>query len=433
MFFDNSQKKKCESCGYIVTFTKVCPATCPKCNAPLEEKNQKQNAEVNRVSGPNGQNKVVAQKVSSVAMPEKSDFQKNLLLKVNPDIVEADPPKSAQKPKDVAEMQISKSTITESDDRVKVKVKKVVKIDLENPLIELGDSGEYLRFMGVITKERFELFGSNKKFKYLLELGSNLQFIATSILSGELDRMILSPLEGGGPDEICYFLADKNFLFMIYGNFLDKKAAWLLNQMKIGLYEISQNRDVDTLEKIDQYNIATNFGKKAKFFLEEYIKLQEVFTKKKLESLDTYFRIDYFGLSFQSIGVISKIITNVLEIGGLPPVDPNDENAEEALQELKESLITAKVEAMAANTVANCMMMPNWISVKLGFQHYRFLVFSKIREYYISLLAEGNLDLKEKIVAQLHEILDEVTKQPFVGDLMSFKAVEPNLLELLKP
>ncbi|MHA1563583.1 MAG: hypothetical protein ACTSPA_15900 [Promethearchaeota archaeon] len=158
---------------------------------------------------------------------------------------------------------------------------------------------------------------------------------------------------------------------------------------------------------------------------------------RKLKSLDNYLRVDYFGLSYQSIGVISKIISQDLEIEGMPPIDPNNESSSDFnQQEMAEALITAKVEAMAAtmaaNTVANTQMMPNWISVKLGFQHYRFILFSKLGNYYISLLIEGNLDLKDRILNKLHGWLEKVTLKPFTGVLEEFKQVQTGIVEYLK-
>ena len=177
--------------------------------------------------------------------------------------------------------------------------------------------------MGITTKDRKELYYSNEKFRYFLELGSNLDFIATSILSGELDRMELSPLDGG-KEEICYFLSDKDFLYIIYGNIPDKKAAWLLNQMKIFISEILRKKDVNKLTKIDLYNVKQNFPSRVKFILNQYIKLQDVFTSRKLRSLDNFLRVDYFGLSYQSIGIISKLITTTLEFEDLPPRSEED-------------------------------------------------------------------------------------------------------------
>ena len=140
----------------------------------------------------------------------------------------------------------------------------------------------------------------------------------------------------------------------------------------------------------------------------------------------------YFGLSFQSIGVISSLITNELEIQGMPPMAHIDDNADDAMLELKEALITAKVEAIAANTVANTTMMPHWISVRLSFQKYRFILFSKSHNYYISLLTEGNLEYKDEIIDRLQTILKDITKTPFVGVLSEFTEITPKIIEALE-
>ena len=129
---------------------------------------------------------------------------------------------------------------------------------------------------------------------------------------------------------------------------------------------------------------------------------------------------------------MSQILTNYLDIKDLPPVDPDDDNVEETLQEWKESMVTAKVEAIAANTMANTQAMPNWISVKLGFQHYRFLIFSRVQEYFISLLAEGNLDFKEPIINEIKNQLGNVINHPFIGDLAPFKSIEKIIADNLK-
>ncbi|MHA1745819.1 MAG: hypothetical protein ACTSWW_07455, partial [Promethearchaeota archaeon] len=152
----------------------------------------------------------------------------------------------------------------------------------------------------------------------------------------------------------------------------------------------------------------------------------------RLGSIDNYLRVDYFGLSFQSIGVISSLVTNELNIQGMPPVAHIDDDSDNALLELKEALITAKVEAIAANTVGNTTMMPNWISVRLSFQKYRFILFAKSHNYYISLLTEGNLEYKDAIIARLQKILDEVTQTPFIGVLADFKDITPKVIESLQ-
>jgi hypothetical protein len=324
-------------------------------------------------------------------------------------------------------MEISKTKVSDTDNRVKVKTKTTLKIDLAQIPIILSQSGEYIKFIGIISESRIELFSLNDKFRYFLELAANLDFIATSILKGELDRMLLSTPDGN-VEEMCYFLTQNNLIFMIYGNIPDKKASWLLSQLKIYVNEQINNQKAENLEKIQLYNLTQTLKKRIQMLLEEYIKLEDVLSTKKLESLDNFLRIDYFGLSFQSIGVLSKILTSNLEITDIPFIDPNTENYEDSVLEMKESMLTAKIEAIAANTVANTGVMPNWISVKLGFQHYRFIIFKQIREYFVSLLAEGNLDLRDRLLLKLDEILNEITKKPFVGDLLGFKQVEKQIV-----
>jgi len=77
-------------------------------------------------------------------------------------------------------------------------------------------------------------------------------------------------------------------------------------------------------------------------------------------------------------------------------------------------------------------MMPNWISVRLSFQKYRFILFAKSHNYYISLLTEGNLEYKDAIIARLQKILDEVTQTPFIGVLADFKDITPKVIESLQ-
>jgi hypothetical protein len=406
--FDSKDKKNCPKCGYGCM--PPYPLTCPKCNHPLDFKKD---------SGEKNQKKDNIEEDKA-----RKDFAKNILIKAKPDMVVSG--ELEGKPREVKEIEIVKTKTTDIDNRVKVKVKEKYDVDLSKDLIVLGPGGEYIKFFGVITQDHQELFASNDKYRYFLELSANLGYIASSILMGELDRMLLS----GGTEaqsEYAFFLVNKGIIYIVYGSLAEKKASWLLNQMKNTMSELTVGINFETAEKLAFYNLSQNFGKKAKYLLEEYIKLQEVFTTKPLVSLDNFFRIDYFGLSYQSIGVMSKLLTDVLPINDIPPVFPDESDPIAALKELKESLITAKVEAMAANTVANTGVMPIWISVKISFQHYRFLIFDKLRDYYITLLAEGNLDSLAQHLDPLHKILDHVTQHPFLGDLTEFKSLDRDI------
>jgi hypothetical protein len=469
IFFENVNKKKCEGCGYTLTYKDKLPEKCPQCDSPYnaiafikssleiekkpkvsedklgdnyipppgtsdqffnqaltdQNKNQRQNFKV----------KTKAPVFNTAAPPSEdydqnaSDFAKNITMKAKPDLIISDQVEPEKEQIEISQIKISKSSITSSDSRVKIKVKKKKTIDLTQEIIEIGELNEYLKFLGVVTKDRVELYSSNTKFKYLLELAGNLNYIATSILSGELDKMVLQ--SDDGKEEFCYFRSNAGIIYIIYGNLPDKKAEWLLNQMKKYMHELTMGVDFTSIEKLKLYNISQKFQKHAQFMLDEYIKLKDVFSKNKIESLDKYLRLDYLGLSFESVGVISKLITDELHFSDLPPMDPNDENALETLQELKESLITAKVEAIAANVNATTGKLPIWISVKLSFQHYRFLLFSKINSYYLSLLAEGTLELREKKFDELKVIFDEFTKKPFTGDLKMYSGATDQVIEYI--
>ena len=326
MFFnDSSEKKKCLKCGYLLVAP--FPVNCPKCNERIpgvEEPKKKSRRMLNREKSENVEKKIFSGEIIKGQIKKKEeekkvfenkpifktldpstkeklemnldDFSKNLKIQSNPNIVISDKIEKSPENNAVTDMHISKDSASDSDTRIKVKVKKRQDIDLSNTKIELGKNGEYLKFMGIITKERAEIYYSNEKFKYFLELGSNLDYIATSILSGELDRMMLSPLDNGH-EEICYFLSDRDFLYIIYGNFPYMKATWLLNNMRILIKQILRGKDIKKLTKLDLYNVKQNFPARVKFILNEYINLQDVFTSRKLKSLDNYLRVDYFGLS----------------------------------------------------------------------------------------------------------------------------------------
>ena len=135
----------------------------------------------------------------------------------------------------------------------------------------------------------------------------------------------------------------------------------------------------------------------------------------------------YLGLSSRSIGVISLILGNELKIDL-----PGKFDSPEEIAEMKESLLTAKIEAIAANTLGNTGATPRWIAVKLGFQHYRFLTFQKFKnEYYTSLLTEGNLEKLESLEEHLEPLISRVVESPFYGDLKPFNMLKRELSDNL--
>jgi hypothetical protein len=151
--------------------------------------------------------------------------------------------------------------------------------------------------------------------------------------------------------------------------------------------------------------------------------MQEVFSDQVIPYVEDTIRIDYLGLSSMSIGVISLLIGEELNIELQMEVDSPEEE-----KEMKESMLTAKIEAIAANTQGNTGAVPRWISVKLGFQKYRFLTFKKYHnDYYLSFLSEGNLDKIEKVEALLDLEINNVLDTPFSGNLKPFNMLKIRL------
>ncbi len=85
----------------------------------------------------------------------------------------------------------TKTAILSSKFKGKVKVKqKPLDISLERDKIQLT-KGEYVKLLGITSKDRIQLYCSNENLRYLLELTNNLDNIATGVLDGELDQMLL--------------------------------------------------------------------------------------------------------------------------------------------------------------------------------------------------------------------------------------------------
>lgn len=300
-----------------------------------------------------------------------------------------------------------------------VKKKEVPKIDFSLPMITITAGKEYIKLLGAVEEDRIALFCSNPLFEYFLELSCNLSYIATSILGGELDRMSLYS-EELHVEEKCLFLKHEGVIYIIYGVFPDKKGMWMLNRMRNEMIAILKGtgKKIKDLDKFDLNTVSTKYHNSCLGIMNDYVKLQEVFSDKPIEVIEKTLRIDYFGLSYQSIGVISKIIGTDLAIKGVEADDPL------LRKELQESLVTAKLEAIAANTVANTKAMPRWIGVRLGFEKYRFIIIESLpNTYFYQMLAEGNLKASAIIREQLLPMLKTCTAEPFKGDLGRFRPV----------
>jgi hypothetical protein len=313
-------------------------------------------------------------------------------------------------------------------DKIKVKKKDDKEFSLYSEKIDLK-KGEYIKLLGITSKERIPLYCSNNKYVYLLELSNNLDFISNRILGGSLDKMLLVPEQNDQrKEEKCQFYEKSGVIYLAYGKFPDKKGKWILEQMSNHYSDLLRGKDVNNLEDLEKKNFELQFQKRAKYILTECRRLKEVFSDQVIPYLEDKLRIDYLGFSSKSIGVISLIIGEDelnIEIPG------NFENPEEAL-EMKESVLTANIEALAANTLGNTGAVPRWISVKLGFQNYRFITFKKFRNnYFLSLLSEGNLDKLGKAENRFEPFFEKLTESEFTGNLKLFNSTKLTLKEFL--
>ena len=313
----------------------------------------------------------------------------------------------------------------------KVKVKKKNQdLSLEVETIEVEKielkKGEYIKLIGITSVDRTDLFCSNKSLEYLLELTNNLNFIATGILGGVLDKMLL--ISEDDQEEKCQWYIKNNLIYMLYGIFPDKKGKWLLEQMSNNYNELTEGQDVNKLDKLEMHRIEQKFKKRATYLLSEYLKLQKVFSDQEIPYVEDTIRIDYLGLSSMSIGVISLLLGDEL----ITELQMEFESPEDE-KEMKESMITARIEAIAANTQGNTDMIPRWIAVKLGFQKYRFITFKKYQnDYFLSLLSEGNLGKIEQIEQLLENNINGATKIPFSGNLKPFNKLRVELEDQFK-
>ncbi|MFO8018926.1 MAG: hypothetical protein R6U96_09845 [Promethearchaeia archaeon] len=251
-----------------------------------------------------------------------------------------------------------------------------------------------------------------------------MDFIATSILEGQLDKMLLIS-EETGEEEKCQFSLKDDIIYIMYGRFPDKKGKWFLEQMQKHYTELVHGKKAEDLEKIEKHEVEMKFRSITKFLLKEYLKMQEVFSDQEIPYVEDELRVDYLGLSSKSIGVISLLLNEDLAVDV-----PGNFNSKEEEMEMKESVLTAKIEAIAANTLGNTSAVPRWIAVKLGFQNYRFLTFKEYKNnYFLYCLSEGNLRKLNTLEEKLNPYISHVIDEPFSGNLKPFNRLKKSLKE----
>lgn len=384
---DPAKTIKCPKCGYLCS--KPFPDFCPKCSTSLR-------IELQKYDEAHG---MELQKKKLLAQAEQK-------------------PSSSSAPaaqESVKQFEPSKTKASHKIRGVRVKKKKTIKFDLSQPVVELGSPGEYFKLIGIVHENRVPLYCSNEQYHYFLELSCNLDDIATSILGGDLDQMNLVGEDNVSSDS-CVFSVHDGIIYILLGEFSGKKGNWLLTQLRRHMADHLACRDPTALSKIELHTLQKKFDGIVTSLLAQYVKLSEVFSKREIPALEETARVDYFGLSYRTIGVISRLYGTELEVANVGDVD------DPAIQqELKESRITAKLEAIAANTLANTSCIPRWIAVKLGFESYRWIVFVKLQnEYFYQILCEGNIQKILALEDQIGAFLQESIQKPFKGDLARF-------------
>ena len=243
-------------------------------------------------------------------------------------------------------------------------------------------------------------------------------------MEGQLDKMLLIS-EDTGEEEKCQFFLKEDIIYIIYGRFPDKKGKWFLEQMQKHYSELLHGRKADDLKKIEKHEIELKFKSITRFLLKEYLKMQDVFSEQEIPYVEDKLRLDYLGLSSKSIGVISLLLGEDLAID----IPGNFDSKEEEI-EMKESVLTAKIEAIAANTLGNTGAVPRWIAVKLGFQNYRFLTFKKYKNnFFLYCLSQGNLKKLETFENRIDPYVSHVIDEPFSGNLKPFNRLKRSLIQ----
>jgi hypothetical protein len=238
--------------------------------------------------------------------------------------------------------------------------------------------------------------------------------------------LLISEKEG---EKKCQFYERNKIIYIIFGTFPDKQGKWFLEQMAKFYGELIAGKDANNLDKLEKHEIDRKFDARLNFINKEFKDLIEnqIFSDQEIPYVEDQMRVDYLGLSSMSIGVISLLIGEELEIEAPGEYDDPDEE-----KEMKESALTARIEAIAANTLGNTGAYPRWIAVKLGFQNYRFLTFKKYpNEYFLYMLSEGNLK-KLNIVEETFDVLiQHVVDSPFSGTLKPFNRLKATIKEML--
>ncbi|MBY9019570.1 MAG: hypothetical protein KGD67_00835 [Candidatus Lokiarchaeota archaeon] len=303
-------------------------------------------------------------------------------------------------------------------------------------------------FYGIVSKERIPIYYNDKKCKYILELTNNLDFISMSTLSGKLDKMliILSSEDAAVEKKLnARFFDKKGVIHILIGNFSDKKSDWIFNQVSMFFNDILQ-KDKINIKKLDKskkreisfkMNIYLNY-------IEEAVDLKVKFEKPNFDYLDNWLRLDYFGVSAETVGVLSLLWDqeDILKFRKQKQFKFDSENdiskeereeKENEIMDFTESVLTAKIEATIAIIIANMKGYPRWISIKSGFQKYRFLSFKKLEnQFFLYSITEGNIEKLKSLESFLVMHLKDGIEKKFTSSLKTFNEMKIKIRDIVE-
>lgn len=301
-----------------------------------------------------------------------------------------------------------------------------------------------LFFYGIVSKERIPIFYNDKKCKYILELTNDLNIISTSILSGTLDKMLIFLGNGNEVEEkklIAHFLEKNGVIHILVGNFSDKDINWIFNHVSMFFNDLIK-KDKINIKKLSKFE-KREISIKMNIFLnyiEEAVELKVKFEKPNFNYIDNWLRLHYVGLASQTVGVISLLLDreNILKFEEQKHFKPGSENNVSRLVkkiiDFSESVLTAKIEAILVSVIANMKGYPRWISIKSGFQKYRFLSIKKLEnEFYLYCITEGNIEKLESLESFLYMHLKDGVSNKFNSSLKIFNEIKSKIRDIMEP
>jgi len=300
-----------------------------------------------------------------------------------------------------------------------------------------------VNFYGIVSKERIPIYYNDKKYKYILELTNNLDSISTRTLSGTLDKMLIILGNEDNAEEkklVARFFEKNGVIHILIGNFSDKDSNWIFNQVSMFFNDMVQKDkiNINKLTKIEKREISFKMNIFLNY-IEEAVELKVKFEKPNFNYIDNWLRLYYFGLSSESVGVISLLLDkeNILKFGEQRQFESDSEKDISQLVnkiiDFGESVLTAKIEAILASILANMKGYPRWISIKSGFQKYRFFSIKKLEnQFYLYCITEGNIENLESLESFLYMYLKDGLSNKFASSLKSFNEMKNEIRDIIE-